>query len=178
MKRLISGALGAATAATSLAAIGLLTAGPANASACSGDSSFYLDVTSHSTYYLPVYGPFADDNGTSRDAHDSFQSKVSKSVSSKVDASVDASIGDVIASVKASVSKTVTKTQAVSITHTVSYTIAPHTVLHIEYAVRQVHAHLHRYRLNGNCDVINSTWGYAYVDNGVGWHTWVTKYGT
>jgi hypothetical protein len=176
MKRLL-GAVGTAlVAASTLLVVGVATAATASAGECGGGT--YLEITSHSVVYHPVYGPFTDDNGTSAPAKSSYQSKVEKTVKSTKDASLSASLGDVIASVKASISTSVTSSQTTSITHTVTYTIEPHKTLHVEYAIRQIRVHMHHYSENLACHEYNSTWGYANIDNGVGWHTWVTAYGS
>jgi len=166
-----------------------LAAGPANAdthpvhpgaapnNACSPGDGPYLKVDSNDgIVYHVVYGPIVDDNGTSTKASDAFTNTFSGTISTTVSASLDVSVSDVLTTVKGTVSASVTASATVTVGHTTTYNIDPHKSLHVEYTVKQYKLLMEKYYVHADCTPYNSTTGYAYVDDGVGWHTWETSY--
>jgi hypothetical protein len=166
-----------ALAAAPAAASGKVHDGASPKNACSPGDGPYLKVLSNDgIVYHVVYGPITDDNGTSSKASDAFTNTWSGTVSTTVSATLEVSVSDVVASAKASVSGSVTKSATVTVGHTTTYNIDPHKELHVEYTVKQYKLLMDKYYVHADCSAYNEVTGYAYVDDGVGWHTWETAY--
>jgi hypothetical protein len=133
-------------------------------------------IANHGLTYVVKYGPIVDDNGTTKDATDSFSSSFEGSVGVTVSSSLEASEGAVVASAKETVSASATASVTLTKGHTITYTIVPHTSLHIEYTGKRQHLTMEHYQLSAKCTKLNDSQGDAYVPVGVGWHSWVTKY--
>ena len=173
----------AAVATLAASAMAMFMPGIANASgigplnACTPGDGPYLKVLSNlGTVYHVVYGPIVDDNGTSTLASDEFTNTWSGTVSTTVAASLEVKVSDVISEAKASVTASAEASQTVTTGHTTKYNIDPHSALHVEYTVDQKELIMDRYHVNASCNPIDEVTGYAYVDYGVGWHTWETAY--
>lgn len=183
----LSGAV-KATAIVGMVAVAML-AGPAPAfartttpkahpqGACGGDPGPYVEVLiNYGTVYHVTSGPFVDDNGTTRNATDSFINNWTGTVNASVSASLEASESTVLQGVKATITGSIGTSTAVGYSHSTTYTITPLTTLHAEYAVDQIHTQDEAYTQNSVCAQHEVGVGDSYFNDGVGWHTWTTAY--
>jgi hypothetical protein len=188
----VGAALKAATVAGVAAGAMLATVAPASAhtvaphtakpsavtpqGACAGDPGPYVRVAeNYGTHYAVKSGPFIDDNGTSNNSTTQFQNTWSGTVSATISADIHVGEKMLIEDVSADLGISLTASATISGSHTVTYTVSPHTRLHAEYVEFQADTVDESYQLNSVCKMTNISEGESLLNEGSGWHTWVTR---